>query len=122
MAGLAIEKTFSPIANVYLGRWFEFEDKNGLGYCQPDVIVAMTKYVVVGECKLTETQQGRNQIEYLYKPILSYFFHREVKGVVISRHLTRETQRELVCDNMELAISKSNGVIPTLHWLGKGRI
>lgn len=120
--GSKIEYLFGPIANVLRGRWFEFADANGPGCCQPDVIVPFEKYIVVCECKLTETAAGRDQINLLYRPILEAHYKMPVRGVVVTRHLTRETNRSVVVDSMEEAIRLSNSVIPTLHWLGRGKI
>jgi hypothetical protein len=119
LAGKEIKGVFPQ---ALLGTWFSFADINGFGYCQPDIIVEFVRFVVVGECKLTETQQGREQIERLYRPVLEKVFGKVVRGVVITRHLTRETKRDLVFGSFIEAVSRSNGVIPTVHWLGKGQM
>lgn len=124
-AGKAIERVFGGVSSVKRGKWFSFEDFNGLGYCQPDIIVDFRDYTLVCECKLTETKKGRDQINVLYRPILEFLLEKPVKGVVIARHLTRETDKELICGGMGEVLERlkeKNFVIPTLHWLGRGRI
>lgn len=122
IVGNAIEKTLGPIAKVRKGQWFEFEDRNGLGVCQPDIIIELPNKIIVCECKLTETSNGRDQIKFLYGPILEKYYNLPVHGIVVSRHLTMETNKSLICASMEMALSKSYFVIPTLHYLGKGRL
>lgn len=101
------------------GQWFEFEDDNGHGYCQVDFLLKEEKAVL--EVKLTEVEAARQELRDLYIPVLRYIYGPLVRGVVVARHLTRETDLDRVCDSLPLAliVARTRG-IPTLHWIGKG--
>lgn len=81
------------------------------------------KLLVVLECKLTDTAGARSQLSRLYKPVLEMGFpRRRVRLVVVTRHLTRETELGLVVGSLREALAFDLEKIPTLHWLGKGPI
>ena len=63
-------------ATVLYGSWIEYQDKNGLGYAQPDILVfpTGTDYGVIIECKLTQTEEAISQLACLYKPLISHLF------------------------------------------------
>lgn len=102
------------------GQWLRFRDANGWGLAQPDVIVRGKKNTVVLECKLTDTQGARVQLLGLYKPLLARLWGLPVYGVVVVRHLTRDTEPSLVCDTLMAALGRVKTEIPTVHWLGRG--
>lgn len=101
------------------GQWFEFEDDNGHGYCQIDFLLEEEKAVL--EVKLTEVEAARQELTDLYLPVLRHIYGPNVRGIVVARHLTRETDLDRVCDSLPLAliVARTRG-IPTLHWIGKG--
>ena len=97
-------------------QWFRFIDRNGHGFCQTDLLLKLPSEVVIFECKLTDTEKGRSQITRLYLPVVSKVFCLPVRGVVVTRHLTRESEIALVTDQLATAISSPRTVVPTLHW------
>lgn len=101
---------------VLSGQWFHFSDANGFGYCQTDWLVICPLEVLIFECKLTDTEKGRSQINRLYRPVVEQVFKLPVRGIVVTRHLTKETELALVCDQMKVAREFNPGVVPTLHW------
>ena len=103
-----------------LAQWFEFEDANGHGYCQTDVLVEFGNVVVVVECKLTHVLQGYVQLRKLYTPIVERVYGKPVKGIITVRYLTRKSDVSEIVDSFGAAILRSNGKIPTFHWLGEG--
>lgn len=120
--GLTFEKAFGKALTkrwpkqVLSGQWFQFGDVNGSGYCQPDLLLVFSNEVVIFECKLTDTEQGRSQLAKLYYPVVEKALGRAVKGVVVVRHLTQETQMKNVVDDIGLAMLHPAEIIPTLHW------
>src|SRR5436190_8478559 len=70
--GLRYEKLVAKaIPEAKHGPWYEFCDVNGPGYCQPDLVVISPRMVLVLECKLSNYFEGLQQIERLYKPVLT---------------------------------------------------
>lgn len=121
--GINYEKNFGkalsgvfPHDRMMAGQWFHFSDANGFGYCQTDWLVICPLEVLIFECKLTDTEKGRSQINRLYRPVVEAVFKLPVRGIVVTRHLTKETELALVCDQMKMARAFNPGVVPTLHW------
>jgi hypothetical protein len=121
LVGERLRKKFPGEA--LLGQWFQFEDAHGRGYCQADIVVPQAGRVVVLECKLTDTDDGREQLSWLYLPIVAHIWKRPAVGIVVAKYLTDQSVLSaLVLSSLSEAMSKANGVIPTLHWIGKGRL
>lgn len=125
-AGLRYERELAAaIPRAEHGQWFEFSDLNGPGHCQMDLLIVGNRRVVIIECKLTDVQTGRAQIEDLYFPIASKVWpDKKPLGIVAARHLSKENQLELVETTLKGAIQRAEvqNVIPTLHWIEKGPI
>lgn len=120
--GLRYERALAKaLPEAQHGKWFEFEDMAGHGYCQPDLILVRPEWVLVLEAKLSWVAEGHTQIEQLYRPVLEKTFQRKVIGVVVTKVLKPETPRNLVCGNLERAIVRSveRDLSSVLHWLGK---
>lgn len=128
--GLRYEKALADAVRLVYpralhGQWIAYrrsDEPQRVRYCQPDVIVPFADRIVVLECKLTETEEGREQITQLYIPALNAITKKSVYGIVVARHLTRETRPETVVRGLDLALIACASCIPTLHWLGRGRI
>lgn len=120
--GLKYEKDFAKAlkakypAQCLVGQWFHFVDANGPGYCQTDLLLRLPAETIIFECKLTDTDKGRSQLERLYFPVVRQAFARPVRGVVVTRHLSKETLLERVTDQLAFALACRPDVIPTLHW------
>lgn len=121
--GITYEKNFGKALSlafkfdkVIPGQWFHFSDTNGFGYCQTDWLVICPLEIFIFECKLTDTEKGRSQINRLYRPVVEQVFKLPTRGIVVTRHLTKETELALVCDQLAAARSFNFGVVPTLHW------
>lgn len=97
------------------GKWFEFDDMNGMGMCQPDWIKVLPGAVLVLECKYTWVPSGRLQIAELYKPVLEHVYKRPVVGAVVSKVLVAGMD-QAVASSLEDAL-RCGGV---WHWLGTG--
>lgn len=120
--GLAFEKqlleALGPKAQG--GVWFEFCDRNGRGFCQPDIMLKLGhQTVLILEVKYTWTPEGHQQLENLYRPVV-----REVLGhqwllhtVQVCKLLSPDTPRHCVHTQLVDAIAASTcGRLAVLHW------
>lgn len=123
-AGLRYERAVAralPMAEH--GRWFEFCDQFGLGWCSPDLILKGRGQVYVLEVKLSDTRMADAQLGGLYLPILAKVYGLPIRGVVITRHLSPETPLHRVVSTLKEALSRaSEADFPILHWLGRGSL
>lgn len=106
------------------GQWFEYCDARGPGYCQPDILISWldgSGHIII-ECKLTDVDAARDKLRNIYVPIVERALGGTVHAIVVTRHLTKETNKKLICDNLGAAVMRANGSIPTLHWLGGAEI
>jgi hypothetical protein len=106
------------------GQWYEFRDANGIGHCQPDVVLHSQFAVAVFEAKYTWVPEGHSQISQLYRPVLEMVYGRPVIGVVVCKVLVPGMPRAVrVTATVADAISSAFGGAPcVLHWLGKASL
>lgn len=109
------------------GQWFEFVDANGHGYCQCDGLYydPQSDSYVVFEFKLTEVDEARSQLKNLYLPVVAWAWPQFAppRGIVVARHLTRETNVNLVYDSLWWVMAEPPALgIPTLHWIGRSAL
>ena len=118
--GLKYERQLSlAIPAATWGQWFQFEDANGPGWCQTDLIFGAYGRTVCLEAKYTWTAAGHHQINKLYRPVLEAVYGRAVAGVVVCKTLTGETPRFWVSSDLESAVCRAaSGEYSVLHWLG----
>lgn len=120
--GLKYERAFAKALHPFFprsilaGQWFRFTDSNGNGFCQTDILVRTPHECIIFECKLTDTARGRSQLIGLYFPVVGRCFELPTRGVVVARHLSKETRMATVTDQLDVALRAPAGVIPTLHW------
>lgn len=121
--GLKFERAVAERTGGRHGQWFSFVDANGPGYCQTDVLLGLDGQVVVLECKLTEVEEARRQLMHLYLPVVGRALHRRTVGIVVVRHLTKESNVANVVTSLGAALKvASESFAPTLHWIGRGPI
>ena len=82
------------------GQWYHFEDKRGLGWCQPDIIILPNrsrKFILVIECKLKATRKAWVQLNYLYRPILERLYPQvEIRLVQVVKNLNKNLKLDLI--------------------------
>lgn len=122
--GIRFEKTVSkalgPLA--HHGQWFEFWDKNGRGFCQPDIVFSCQGNVYVLEVKLTDIEKASAQLTELYLPVVSMALGTPARGIIVTKYLTRTTPKNLIADCLKSAIAQTQKTIPILHYIGTGPI
>lgn len=120
-AGLRFEKALAAaIPRADHGQWFEFRDLNGPGHCQMDLVIEGQKRIVIIECKLTEVEQGVEQLRELYFPIAEKVWpDKKPLGIVAARHLSKCPDVGLVEPTLKGAIlrAETQKIIPVLHWM-----
>ena len=120
-AGLAYERALATALGSAArhGPWFEFEDRNGLGHCQPDFLLRKGDQILVLEAKLTTTREAWAQLEWLYFPVLECLLrgHARIGGAVVAKHLSPWVRQELIVDSLSAAWSAAQRTTPCLHWL-----
>lgn len=117
--GVRYEKTLAkalPAASH--GQWFEFEDRQGHGWCQVDLMLERNAGIGLVEVKYTWTQEGHAQLELLYRPVVEAALDKSTVGVVACKALTHETPRRAIAASLAEAfqrrIDHGHGV---WHWL-----
>ena len=112
------------------GQWYQFQDKNGLGWCQPDFVAFILEdstYLVL-ECKHTWTAEGHSQLEKLYLPVLKMVDStsagetcepRRFLGIQVCKHLAPGMQGIEVARNLGDAYRLAGeGARVAWHWIG----
>lgn len=97
--GRLVEKIAPIEAEILLGPWIEFEDENGPGVAQPDVVVLAGPWLLIFEAKLTFRKEATKQLE-LYKPLCEYIWPAE------------STHQIAVCKNLGIW---SDATLPISH-------
>ena len=86
--------------DVIHGQWYAFEDRRGLGWCQPDIIVLPNrnrKYILVIECKLKATKKAWVQLNYLYRPIMERLYPQvEIRLVQVVKNLNKNLELQML--------------------------
>jgi hypothetical protein len=103
-----------------LGQWWEFEDKNGHGYCQTDAMTRVNGVLCIFECKLSYVPGAWRQLECLYLPVVSEALGEIPRLVQVNRYL-RGVPDARVAHSLQEAISASGGRT-VLHWSGELRL
>lgn len=121
-AGLRYENAVAKLlSGTVHGQWFEFEDKNGRGHCQPDLVFQQSGAVWVLEVKYTWVPEAHSQLELLYLPVLAVAMGKPVYGIVICKVLVPEIRRvgsiEVVASLADAMASARGGKRPVLHHL-----
>ena len=120
--GRAYEKALEGAlpAGSHRGLWFEYEDRNGPGWCSPDFLLRRNGEILVLEAKLTATREAWSQVEDLYFPVLECALrgHARIGGAIVAKNLPSWLPSSLICDSLSAAWDHSrNGAVPCLHWL-----
>jgi hypothetical protein len=96
-----------PNARVISGLWLRFEDDNGLGWAQPDLLVPEENLLV--ECKLSFTREAEGQISKLYAPLVERLWGRSPRLVCCCKFARAEGPEAPIADWSQAS--------PGLSWL-----
>jgi len=105
------------------GQWWRFRDANGPGLCQTDFIIIGKVWVAILECKHTFTDEGVEQLEQLYLPVVQMAEDKQAIGIQVCKNLSSHCSGK-VYNTLESAIIAARAPGPTrlatLHWRGFG--
>jgi len=108
------------------GAWWEFEDREGKGYCQTDFWAGAREWVIILEVKLSWCEEAEDQLFGLYCPVLSKALDvpwKRLLPVVVCRNLTRGLDRPIASSLQEAlrAVRRADNWItgaPVWHHVG----
>jgi|SRR5215472_12443256 len=122
-AGLRFEKSlFAALSKGIRGQWFSFEDKNGPGYCQTDILYSfLPRYMVVIEAKYTLVPGAHTKLVNLYLPVASKALNAPVCGVVVVKNLDPRFRRGQIYTDLPSAAAASyeQGYPTLIQWSGQ---
>jgi len=103
------------------GQWFEFEDQDGFGYCQTDLIFVLGGINVVIEAKYTLVPGAHSKLASLYVPVVEKAFGGEACGVVVVKNLDPRYRRGRIYTDIQAAASASlmTGYPTLIQWSGQ---
>ena len=107
MSGFESHRLFlgtNPMAfEVRPEQWFCFEDSNGFGYAESDLLLVVPSLhlAFVFECKRTHTDRGLVQLGQLYLPLVRYIltgYH--VFGLLVCQNLDPQMNRRYLLNQI----------------------
>lgn len=122
-AGIRYEKAvFEALEGGIRGQWFQYEDENGPGYCQPDIIYPfLPDFFAIIEVKYTLVPGAHQKLNQLYIPVASLALKAPCAGVVIVKNLDPRYRRGKIYTDLRTAaeISFHRGYPTLLQWAGQ---
>lgn len=103
-------------AELVSSQWFSFFDSVGPGYCQIDHYLICPGFIILIECKLTQSDSAPDQMDKLYRPILEMIYGVPVVCVQVCKNL-RKYPPNAIGDITDLVFKPRRG-IHTWHYLG----
>lgn len=120
--GLVYERQVAgAVPGAIHGQWYEFEDANGPGWCQVDLMFphpgGLPAFVLL-ECKLTWTPEAFRQLRGLYIPVVEAASGHHALGLQVCRNLVPGLT-SVVVGNLERGVQIAlTGREVCWHWLG----
>jgi hypothetical protein len=104
-AGLRFERLiYSALPSALHGQWFFFEDENGPGHCQPDLIYPfLPDFFAIIEVKYTLVPGAHQKLNNLYLPVVSAALKAPAAGVVIVKNLDPRYRRGKIYTDLRTA-------------------
>lgn len=100
------------------GQWWEYEDLNGHGWCQTDLILLVGSEIVVLEAKYSWVEKGHEQMEELYLPVVSMALGQTPLAIQVCKNLRYGARH--VSPDLASALALARRSRSVLHWLGVG--
>jgi len=122
LAGLRYERALAKSLPLAHGVWWEFEDRNGPGWCQTDFVGTSGAWVVVLEAKWTWTHEAEEQLFGLYLPVVAKALRvplGRVIPVVVCKKLIRGLSRPIrpsLQEALEVSYESSSAVAGCAVW------
>lgn len=117
--GLRYERALArALPGAIHGQWWEYEDLNGHGWCQSDLIMRVGAELVVLEAKYSWVEKGHEQMEELYMPVIEAALGQRPLGIEVCKNLRYGVRH--VNSDLDKAIAQARVSRSVLHWLGVG--
>ena len=124
-AGLRYERLVGKaLPEARRGVWWEFEDEEGVAWCQTDFLIPRGDGWVLAEVKYPWTPMAYAQVQELYAPVLKWVLRRRFLGaMLVCKNLLPQTPRDAICGGLGAGIDAIGSVgLPVVHWIGTGPI
>ena len=128
-AGLRFERALhKSLPSSIHGQWFEFEDQDGFGYCQTDLLIQIPRWKgdeyglwVVIEAKYTLVPGAHSKLSSLYIPVVQAAFGVQACGVVVVKNLDPRYRRGRIYTDIQAAAEASwmTGYPTLIQWSGQ---
>ena len=92
-----------------------FEDANGIGCCQTDHELHFEDYIILLECKLTQSPLAVPQMTKLYIPVMKEIYDKPIIPVQVCKNL--KTNPPNLLADIEVLIEHPRMAIWTWHYL-----
>jgi hypothetical protein len=117
--GVRYERALELVWPGVCGQWFEFEDRNGPGWCQVDFIAKVGEALVVVEAKHSWLASAHVELDTLYLPVVERALGKRPIGLVVAKRLAMEMGRVRVSATLEEAVGLALlGHRVVWHWIG----
>ena len=84
---------------LHVGKWFSYEDENGIGHCQPDQFIELPDMIVLFECKLSQTWRAEDQMKELYLPVLKHHYDRPVVMIQVFKIMKKLPSQKWIIEH-----------------------
>lgn len=125
-AGIRFEKAvFEALSGGIRGQWFSYEDENGPGLCQPDILYPfLPDFFAVIEVKYTLVPGAHQKLSNLYLPVASRALQAPCAGVVVVKNLDPRYRRGKIYTDLRAAAEAAfdRGYPTLLQWSGQALI
>ena len=102
--------------DLYLGQWVIYCDGSGVNWAQPDIYLIMRNYILLMECKLTQSDAATPQLLSLYLPLLRKIYNKPILCIQVCKNL-RYVPKKMIESPQELLDAPGPGIF-TWHHLG----
>lgn len=99
------------------GQWYRYEDLNGYGCCQTDHELHLEDYIILLECKLTQSDIAFPQMVKLYVPVLREVYDKPVIPVLACKNMRKAAKNSI--KDIEDLVKRPLMKLWTWHYLAE---
>ncbi len=123
-AGIKYERQFADYMiarygdDAMYGKWIEYTDERGKGWCQPDLILKHPDGIIICECKLSYRPfAAQAKLSTMYAPCLKLIFtNGSVHTVQVCRNLKPAAKRTTLIANVKEILQCPTNSVLTWNW------